>query len=337
LKFRDFFERSTEAKKTSRILLLTGDDPVLKELVIEHLGRVTGLWDVRERIEARDVRSIVATWEEGSLMGARFLDIRTTSKLKNNKLWKYFLAQVSPGQNYMTVSFQEDPPWEGILSRPIFQVVECKFPKRARDRVGLIDSQLKMKGCRLDPEIVKELAVRMKTTEGMESATTTLGILFQEKGRITEREITYVVGERDDLQNTSRAISRGNILVLLEEMDRFDPILLLSNWTSILKKLYCWISQTEKKDDRYEKPLDDEDGESEDESGDEPTGAPGKPFEIKLNRYQLEDFKIAKQRYSPFLIRSLMEDFNGVYQDIRRGNKEGWEERIRFILTKMPK
>lgn len=332
IKFKEFFERSADAQKTARIVLLIGDDQILKDIIIEHMGSVTGLWGVREHFDVKDVRSIIALWEEGSLMGARFLDIKVKGKLKNNKLWRGFLAKISAGKNYMMVSFQaEEPSWEGSLSRPIFQIVECKFPKRTRDRTRLVDMRLKMKGCHLDQEMLKELSVRVKSSEEIESAVTTLSILSQ-SCKITEREITYVAGERDDLRNTLRAIARGNVVVLLEEMEKLDPILLLSNWHAILKKMYCWINQVGEDDNHKEEPTNG-DGEEDDE---EEVSEPLVSTEIKLNRYQLEDYKIAKKNYSPILIRSMMESINEIYQDIRRGKKEGWQERVRFVLTMMP-
>jgi hypothetical protein len=330
LNFRNFFERSADQQKLARLIFLTGDDPILKDVIIEHLGGLTGLWGVRERFEVKDVRSIVALWEEGSLMGARFIDVKVKGKLKNNKLWKNFLAKISAGKNYMMVSFQEEEPsWEGVLARPIFQIVECRFPKRNKERAKLVDMRLKMKGCRLDPEMLKELSVRIKSSEEVESAVTTLGILSQ-SCKITEREITYVVGERDDLRNTIRAISYGNTVVLLEEVERLDPIPLLSNWHSIFKKMYCWMNQTGEDDNHKEEPSANGDNEEDDE---DEVSESLFSTEIKLSRYQLEDYKIAKKRYSPILIRLIMEKINGVYQDIRRGKKEGWQERVRFILT----
>ena len=334
IKFREFFERSPDAQKSVKFVLLTGDDLILKDIVIEHIGHLTGLWNVRERFEVNDVRSIVALWEEGSLLGARFMDIRVKGKLKNNKLWKHFLAKMSVGKNYMMVSFQgEEPSWEGVLARPIFQIVECVFPKRIKDRMKLVDLRLKTKKCQLNQEMLKELTVRIKSSEEIESAATTLSILSQ-SGKITEQEITYVAGERDDFRNTLRAISHSNTVVLLEEIENLDPMLLLSNWHSIFKKMYCWINQTGENDNRREEPTaDDDDGESEDGEVSEPLVFQ----EIKLNRYQLEDYKIAKKNYSPRLIRLIMESINEVYQDVRRGKKEGWQERVRFILTTLPK
>ena len=333
IKFKDFFERSTDAQKNARLLLLAGDDQILKEIIIEHVGRLTGLWDVRERFEVKDVRSIVALWEEGSLLGARFIDVRAKGKLKNNRLWKPFLAKITAGKNYMMVNFQgEEPTLEGVIIRPVFQYVECKFPKRTKERSKLIDLRLKTKGCQLDKEMLKELSVRVKSSEQVESAVMTLSILGQ-SGKITEQEITYAAGERDDLRSTLRAIAYGNIIILLEEMERLEPLLLLSTWHGILKKIYCWINQTGENDDPKEKTEDEEDEEDEEEERSEPL----EPTEIKLNRYQLEDYKIAKKKYSPILIRTIMEGINEVYQDIRRGKSEGWQERVRFILTMMPK
>jgi hypothetical protein len=328
IKFRDFFDRSIDAQKNARIILLMGDDQILKDIIIERIGSLTGLLEVRERFEVKDTRSIVALWEEGSLLGARFLDVKVKGKLRNNKLWKPFLAKVSAGQSYMTVSFQgEEPPWDGVLARPIFQMVECSFPKRVKDRTRLVDLRLRMKGCQLDKEMRNELSVRVKSSEEMESAVTTLSILAK-SGKIAEREITYAAGERDDLRNTVRAISYGNVVVLLEEMEKLDPILLLTNWHSILKKMYCWINQIGEDDGPKEEADDEDDGEVKESLV---------SMEIKLSRYQLEDYKIARKRYSPILIRSIMEKLNEVYQDIRRGRKEDWQERVRFILTMMPK
>jgi hypothetical protein len=330
VRFREFFERSTDTKKNAKLTLITGDDQVLKDIIVEQMGRLTGLWDVREQFEVKDVRSIVALWEEGSLMGARFIDVRVNGKLKNNKLWKPFLAKISASKNYMTVNFQgEEPSWEGMLARPVFQFVECKFPKRVKERAKLVDLRLKTNGCHLDQEMIKELSVRVKSSEEVESAVLTLSILSK-SCKITEQEITYAAGERDDLRSTLRAIAYGNIIILLEEMEQLEPILLLSNWYGIFKKIYCWINQTGEDDDHKEEPdIDDEEEEEESESL--------VSTEIKLNRYQLEDYKIAKKKYSPVLIRTIMEGLNEVYQDIRRGKSEGWQERVRFILTMMPK
>jgi hypothetical protein len=336
LRFKEFFERSSDSQKNAKLMLLTGDDLILKDIIIEHMGGITGLWGVRERFEVSDIRSIIALWEEGSLMGARFMDVRVKGKLKNSKILKPFLAGLSPGKNYMMVSFQgEDILWDGVVSKPVFQIIECNFPKRAKERITLVNLRLKTRGCHLDLEMIKELAVRIKSSDAMESAITTLSILGQ-SGKITEQEITYAAGERDDLRSTLRAISRCNIVVLLEEVDRLDPILLLSNWHSILKKMYCWVNQAGEKDDHEEESETDDnedDGEDEDSEKSEQMDS----IEIKLNRYQLEDYKIAKRNYSPLLIRMIMEKINEVYGDLRKGKKEGWQERVRFILTMMPK
>jgi hypothetical protein len=327
MKFQEFFERSSEAKKASRILLLVGDDPLMKQVIVEHLGRLVGLWDVREQIEVGDVRSIVSVWEEGSLMGARFLDIRAKNKIKNNKLWKDFLARVTPGQNYMTVTFTgEGPEWGGVLARPIFQVIECRFPKTTKERTRLADLRLKTGGCKLDAEMVKELGGRVKSMAELESAVTTLTLLSKSMPKITEREITYVAGESENVSNTSRAILRGNTLALMEEMDKMEPILLLSIWHSTFKKLYCWMSQISGKDEPEEIM---------DESEEEGEAVQDDLQDMKVSRYQLKDYKIAKQRYSQPLIREIMEDINGIYQDIRKGRKEGWEERLRFVIGKI--
>jgi hypothetical protein len=330
MRFREFFERSTDTQKNARLTLLTGDDQILKDVIIEHMGRLTGLLEVRERFEVKDVSSIVALWEEGSLLGARFIDVKVKGKLRNNKLWKPFLAKIVPGKNYMTVSFQgEEPPWwEGVLVRPVFQFVECNFPKRVKERTSLVNLRLKTKGCHLDKEMLKELTVRVKSSEEIESAVTTLSILAKSH-RITETEITYAAGEREDLRNTMRAISYGNIVVLLEEMEKSDPLPVLSKWHSILKKLYCWMNQTGEDDYRKEELTEDDE--------DEEVSEALVSTEIKLSRYQLEDYKVARKKYSPILVRQIMEQINDVYQDLIRGRKEGWQERVRFILTMMPK
>lgn len=334
MKFRDFFERSSDSQKSAKLTFLTGDDLILKDIIIEHMGGLTGLLNARERFEVKDVRSIVALWEEGSLMGARFMDVKVKGTLKNNKLWKNFLAKMSPGKNYMMVSFQgEEPTWEGVLARPVFQFIECRFPKRMKERTKLVDMRLKMRGCHLDQEMLKELSARVRSSEEIESSVTTLSILSQ-SCKITEQEITYAAGERDDLRNTLRAISRGNIVVLLEEMEQMEPIPLLSNWHGIFKKMYCWISQCEGKEDNHGKESADGDDE---EGDDEEVSEQLVSTEIKLSRYQLEDYKIARKNYSPVLIRLMMESINEVYQDIRRGKEEGWQERVRFILTMVPK
>jgi hypothetical protein len=76
MKFSEFFNRFSDSQKNAILTLLTGDDLVLKDIIIEHVGGLTGLLGVRERFEVKDVRSIVALWEEGSLMGARFMDVK---------------------------------------------------------------------------------------------------------------------------------------------------------------------------------------------------------------------------------------------------------------------
>jgi hypothetical protein len=326
MKFLEFLERSAASKTGSHVVFISGDDNILKDIIVDECGRLTGLRDVKEQYTVSDVKSVIGLWGEGSLMGPRFLDVRVGSKVKNGHLWKTFITGIRPSENYMFIRLEGDSSGiSEILLRGLTSVVECRFPKTTREKARLITSRLKMRGCIVEKEEAKELATRIKTSAEMESSVLTLALLYRSSKKITERDITYVAGEPERFKSSSRALLRGNVVLLAHEINEVEPILLLSIWHSTLKKLYCWMNQQEGKDEKKDSHEEEDDAVEEE----------NRPGVLNISRYLLKDYRAAKQKYSQLLLRQVMEDINRIYQDVRMGRTEDWRERARMVLTKL--
>lgn len=325
MKFLEYFERSESSKKAVKLLFILGDDVLLKDIIYKEYLRCVGVH--RERVEIQDIRDLVSLLGEGSFFGSRFFDVIIKSKYKNTSSWSQLGDSVSQSTHFTSVRFESDlkQPSELVTKSHFISTVDCRFPKTNKEKIRFFDYRFKAHGVKLGQETLKEIAPKIRTSADLETVSLTLGLLARSGLQITSKDINSMVGETELITVSSRDLLNGNMVRLAEEISHLEPLFLLSAWHGILKRLYCWICQTSSSD--YQEPS----GEEEDEEEESQTEVKVK----KVNKYHMKEFKIAKERYSLLLVREVMEGLNSIYQDIRLGRDENWQERTRILIQKL--
>jgi DNA polymerase III delta subunit len=126
------------------------------------------------------------------------------------------------------------------------------------------------------------------------------------------KEVIAVTGEPTKFKDTTRALIRGNTVRLTRELLEGDPLPTLVTMNNVLLKLYSWLNTTE-------------DLESEEQAADR----------LKIQKRHLKDWKQARKKFSPQLIRQTLDAVNTVYQDFRNGEQSDWKEKLRLAISRL--
>jgi hypothetical protein len=328
MKFLEFFERSSLTVKSIRCLLLTGSDSTLKNLTAQTYSQIINCSQATEPLKLSDLQDMLALWGEGSFFGPRFFAVTLAAKTKNLGCWKQLAGRVKHSDHFMLIDFESDNPNLVDLNHsPSFiTVVECKFPRTTKEKARLVDFRARQRGYVLDPDIAKEIATRIKTANEMESVTLTLGLIFKIRKRIVMRDIDYLLNMDRPASINSHALLTGNLRELYRDIDSLEPMFIVTGWFNVLRCFYSWLCQEDRKSPGIASAVDiaedNEDGDDENS-------------EVKLNKYQLKDYRLAQQRYSLPRTREILESFNSIYQDLRVGRSEGWRERLKMAAQKL--
>jgi len=294
------------------ILFLVGEDFLMKEILAETFARATNLYPHEvEVFDIDDARNICSEWEEGSLMGARFLKIRV-AKLKNPELFEQLRTEPD-SLDKMVVYLPSSTSKALEKALGSHTVVECKEPKTVKEKEKLIIARAKIKSLELLESAITAIAERSETLGDIESNLTTLQLVQRSQGKILMEDVLAVSGEATNSKDLTKAILRGNTVRLNREMIEGVPIANLSTGIQILLRLYVWLCNKDKsKDSDLQEKL-------------------------KIKGYGVKDWEQARSRYSPQLIREVLRDWRRLYQKIRIGKDGLWQEELRLSIAKLNK
>lgn len=314
LKAVDFLARSSEDQAAESIILLTGEDLLLKEVVIESFARSAGMWpDLVERLEILDARNLLGEWREGSLMGPRFLKVSTPGKLKNPS------ALLELAQNTEDkMAIVPNAAWQGTSQLEFAKrscEIECKEVKSSKEKQKLIKVRAKQLGLDLSDDMLKAIADRIDSTEDLEITVTTLILLSRTSQELNVKDVTAVAGDPVKYRDTTRSILMGNTARLTADILDGDPLPTLVTGINVLIKLYSWLIE-EGGEEEESKALD----------------------RLKIHKRHAKLWKDVRKKFSPQLIRSVLDKWVSVYQEIRIGDDTAWREKLRIsILGLNPK
>lgn len=313
-KLADFFTTSKETLAAIPILLILGDDLLQKDMIVEHYARSCGLWPhAVETMEIMDARNLFSEWDSGSLMGARFLKINCPGKIKNPQYLERLFTTIPDSEDKMVLLV--NTPWSGKTqekARALVSEIECKEPKNAKQKVKLIEVRSKFKGLDLTPEHLKSLADRTFSTIEIETILTTLSLICPPGTRVTNKDINQVAGETISRRDITRSILLGITVRLNEEIMASEPLPICTAIFNALHRLYCFLCFPEDAEDDI-------------------------VLRLKIHRFTLKDWRSARSKYSPQFIREILERVNKVYQRVRSGSTELWQEELRAAIEDLGK
>ena len=315
IKATDFLSLSKDIKLTHRVLLLSGDDDVLKTLVLEDFGRATGLYpDSLEKTTVDDGHQLAGLWEEGSLFGDRYLIITVDEQSKFSKL-EYLERSLKFNQNdhdRMVILVGVKKPWDGSsfsTVKDFLTEVDCKSLKQKKDKIKLIQVRSKFRGLTLSEDLEKMIAERTETSVDIENVITTL-YLVRGSYEVRSKDVEQATKEPPERRDITRALLIGNIPRLTKEIEEGDPIPVLAAMHETLLKLYTYLAC---KDDNELEVLS----------------------LLEIQKYYLKDWKAAKQNYAPQTVRELLIIVNACYQDARIGRDFLWKDRLSQSLRSL--
>jgi DNA polymerase III delta subunit len=313
LKAVDFLQKKREDLAVQPIILIDGDDVLLREILADYYIEATGLPpESIEKKEIQDARNLAGEWLEGSLMGPRLLKIYTPGKMKNPE----FLLQVVKNKNTEDrLILIATETWTGATQLKVIEnilYVEANEPKNVKEKQKYVATRLPFHNLILDEDSLNAVAERSDKVVDIEMTLTTLRLLSYTVPRISLKEVVAITGEPSKYRDTTRSLIRGNIPRLTKEILDGDPLFTLVTVSHVLLRLHSWL-------------VTPEDNESEEKAA----------ALLRIQKRHLKEWKQARKKFSPQLIRQTLNAVNSVYQDFRMGSKSDWKEKLRLILSKL--
>jgi len=303
----EFLEKTAEIKKKYRVLLLTGDDILLKEIILEAYGRDTDLFTELERYSILDGRNIEGEWSEGSLLGVRLIAVYVPGKIKNFAALERALKHQKDVEDLLVII--PDLSWKEVDTNRIKDLlleVICKNPRTKKDKQRLVKVRAKMHGVNLREDIAKMVVERMESTMDLETMVSLLCLLLKSGEQIKLTDVPAIIGEPPKLRDMTRAILKGNTTRLAREILEGDPLPTIGAGHALMLKLFTWLECNEEDEGIVER--------------------------LGLSKRFIKDWRLARLHYAPQTIRKVMEVWEKVYRDIRRGRKQDWKERLRLSI-----
>lgn len=313
IKAVDFLAKKPEDLQKSVIVLLDGDDMLLKELAAEYYGRATGLYpDAMEKKEIADARNLAGEWSEGSLMGPRLLKIYTPGKMKHPEALQQVVKNVDTEDRMILIAIEE---WQGAAQTKVIDdllYVDCSEPKGAKERQKLATIRASYHRVELDEECLKAISERCEKVVDIEMTLSTLRLLLVTTYKITLKEVNAITDEPVKFKDTTRSVLRGNTFRLTKDLMEGDPLPTIVLLNNVLLRLYSWLNLPEGKD--------------EEEAAAE---------KMKIKKSHIKEWDQARKRFSPQLIRQIMQEVNEVYQSFILGNQTDWREKLRLAIARL--
>jgi DNA polymerase III delta subunit len=313
LKAVDFLAKSYPDIAKMVIILLDGEDLLLKEIISEVYGKATGLYPGSvEKKEISDARILAAEWGEGSLMGAYLLKVTVPGKMKHPEALPQIVKNKDTENRLLINSLDE---WTGVTQLKIIDeliYIDCKEPSGPKERQKLISVRCPYHGLKLDEECLKAVAERCETVVEIEMALTTLRLLYSSDDKIYLKDVHTVTDDPIKFKDITKSVLRGNTFRLTKDLLEGDPLPTIGLLNSVLLKLYTFLNLPESKEDEEEAAE-----------------------KMKIQKRHLKEWHQARRRFSPQLIRRIMGEVNDVYQSFLKGQQSDWKEKLRMTISRL--
>jgi len=312
MKALDFL--SSERKKISPVTILTGDDLLLKNLVINEItANLPNLADI-EKCEAKTANEIARQVGEGSLFGIRLVvvDLLTKKWGSTTRLKSAMYEMISMEDN-LVVKAEALPSGKEKIIPPAFEI-DCTKVTHKKSRKKFISYRLEKHGLKTTEDALKSLVERTETTGEIESVLIALKYAFYNSTELTQREVIKATAEPSQRKDINNAMLAGNTPRIIKEVLSGEPVYTLTFLYSVLLRIYTYLEM-------------DEAGATDDAIMEV----------LNIQKRSLKNWKATKTKYSSKLIRQLMEVTAKCYQQVMWGRTEVWKEELQFQIKKLGK
>lgn len=305
----EFLSLPKEQRVSGVFYVLLGDDELMKDIVVDELLEAHDLAHSDKELHATsDGEKVARLWEEGSILGSRFLVVRVSGALKRAKelLTSVSLA-LADDILILRMSKAASKTEQEIVGRST--EIRCSSPRNKNDRQKIIWSRLKAYKLATEEGVVRQFAERTQSLFEIEQNIRLLS-LVADGGFITSKLFEYIVSEPEHQRDTTRAVLNGNSYRLCRLLDQWDPLQVLREIHLSLFRLYYWIELTS--------------GE-----GDEAAAVSLLGIPMRSKTY----WRAAKTKFHPVMLRGLMVEINRIYRDVLSGRAdESWVGRLKYLL-----
>lgn len=312
IKAVDFLTKESVDLSKLPVIVLDGEDTLLRELSFEYYGRATTLYpDSLEKREFSDARNLAGEWLEGSLMGARLIKAYCSGKMKHPESLNQIVKNLDTDDRLAIISTEE---WSGVQQTKFLDhvvYVDCSEPKGAKEKQKLVNVRSNYHGLTLDEECSKAVAERCEKVVDIEMTVATLKLLLNTSSHITLKDVNTITDEPQKFKDTTRSVLRGNTFRLTLDLLDGDPLPSIVTLNNVLLRLYTWLNIPE---------------------GDESEAAAER---MKIKKSHIKEWNQARKKFSPQLIRQVMGEVNNVYQAFIKGNQSDWRERLRLTISRL--
>jgi DNA polymerase III delta subunit len=306
VKIADFLDQDTETQSKSPVLLVSGEDELLRNVLIESYGKATGLYPSSlERHTVQTGIHVSGIWEEGSLFGARLLVIEIEGKLSKLETLERSLKYTTDPLDKMVLLTDIKHPWttsgyagikESVLE------VDCKVPKTKKEKAKLIRVRAKSFKLEIPEDVEKLLSERVENSIEIETCLRTLSLVTRNHP-VKLKDAELATREPPEFRDIARAILLCNTIRLAKEISDGDPIPTLSVMHTTLLRLYSWLGDwKDQEDEAIEK--------------------------LEIPKRMLKDWRASKQKVAQKTVRTLLNHVNEAYQEARLGRGELWKEKL---------
>jgi DNA polymerase III delta subunit len=292
------------------VSILTGDDALLKTLVVNRYAELSGL--TREETEKYAVSSadqIAVKVGDPSLFGRRLLDIELSGKWGQLKRLIPVLRDVRDTEDVVVIRVDQTPKQNQLNN--LYQEIDCRKLAKSKSRQRLISQRFKHYGLEPTEEAVKGLSERTVFTSEIEASIKTL---YFARGRFKDvglADIKRATAEPPERRDITRALLKGNTTRLAKEINEGDPFYTLIVLHSSLFKLYTYLEMVH--------------AEVEEEVIKE---------RLNIPNHTIKEWRAAQHKYASRLVRETMEVVAEAYDRITSG-REGWQEILHYKLKSL--
>lgn len=306
MKAQDFLAEPDEVKANHSVILLSGEDELLREVVLTSFGKATGLYpDSVERHTVNTGTHIVGFWEEGSLFGSRFLVMDVEGKFTKQDFLERSLKYTKESTDKMVILSDIKSPWTAASYNDVkdqLLEVECKVPKTKKEKAKLIRVRARAFSLSIPEEVEKVLSERVESSVEVETVLRTLSLVTGDHP-VKLKDAQQVTKEPLEFRDITRSLLLCNTIRIAKEINEGDPLPTLTMIHNTLIRLYCWLGDwKDQEDEAIEK--------------------------LEIPKRFLKDWRASKQKVAQKTVRLLMNSVNDAYQEARSGRGELWKEKL---------
>jgi len=219
MKALDFL--TTANKKVAPVIILTGEDLLLKNLVITEItNNIENLADV-EKYDAKSAHDTARQLGEGSLFGIRLVIIDLLKAWGPVERLKNAMLEMISVEDNLVIKAAALPKTKIM---PPATEIDCAAFTHKKSRKKFISLRLEKHGLKTTEDALKSLVERTETTGEVETALISLKFAFPNSTELTQREVLKATAEPSQRKDINNALLVGNNPRIIKEVLSGEPI-----------------------------------------------------------------------------------------------------------------